>query len=99
MVLFVHIRRYALPLVPWIVGIIIWSAFTRSRLVDPLLLASPAATLGAFAHGIASLELVRALGLTLLRAFFGFGIASLIGIPLGLVLGGVQIIQRALGGF
>lgn len=91
-------RRFTLPLVPWILGIAAWNILTSFRWIDPLLLASPSATLRELERGIASLELLRALGFTLLRAFCGFWIATLIGVPLGLMLGGMQIIQRTFGG-
>jgi NitT/TauT family transport system permease protein len=83
----------------WIAAVLLWAALTETKAVDPLLLASPSDTVHALIDGIGSWILVRALGYTLLRSLAGFLIATLIGVPLGLVLGGFALVNEVLGSF
>lgn len=94
-------RRLAaalLPLLPWVAGVALWAALTETGLVDPLFLAPPGKTAAALWRGLfGSHELSWALLYTLRRALSGFVIASLLGVPLGLLVGGVPQVDRIFG--
>jgi NitT/TauT family transport system permease protein len=92
-------RALVLQSAVWITALLLWALLTETKAVDPLLLASPSDTARALLDGIGSFVLVRALGCTLLRALAGFLIATLIGVPLGLVLGGFASVNEVLGSF
>lgn len=65
----------------------LWAVLAASGLVNPLFLASPAETLRAALELARSGRLAEDLGATGARMVAGVGLASLIGIPLGLALG------------
>jgi ABC-type nitrate/sulfonate/bicarbonate transport system permease component len=92
------LRRFILRVAPWLFLLVVWSTVTDSRLVDPLLLATPSDTLVALIQTVRSGELIAATGCTLGRALGGFGIAVIAGVPLGLLLGGFSSFDRTFGG-
>jgi len=83
---------------PWIGLLGLWAAITEGGMVDPLFLSSPSATLTALFHGIASGDLVIAFVATMGRAYGGFLVAAAVGVPIGLVLGGVPRVNMIFGG-
>jgi NitT/TauT family transport system permease protein len=64
-----------------------WWALTASQLVDPVFLPSPGDVLRSGRELIASGELVTDALATLRRVAFGFGLAILVSVPLGLLIG------------
>lgn len=95
-------RQRYLGLIPWIALICIWAALTwpRHRVVGPLFLASPRETASALYEGIVvSRSLLKGLGITVLRAGMGFALASVIGVPIGVAIGGIATVSKLLGSF
>jgi NitT/TauT family transport system permease protein len=87
-----------LALTPWLAFVAVWAALTETGLVDSLFLAAPGKTLAALRRGLFEThELGWALLFTLRRALSGFLVASLLGVPLGLLVGGVPTIDRLFG--
>lgn len=82
----------------WGVLLALWASVTETGFVDPLFLSSPTDTFAAMFDGVTTGELLRAAMATLARAYGGFLIATLLGVPLGLMLGGMPRINAAIGG-
>lgn len=74
--------------------IFFWYIITRLELVNALFLPSIPHTLRAFQKMIVTGELFSDISFTLYRAMSGFGIACLVGIPLGLCMGYSQKAQH-----
>jgi NitT/TauT family transport system permease protein len=81
----------ALPL-----GILaIWSLASVTKLVDPLFLSSPWAIADSLYRNLLSGSLTRDLLATVIRSLVGFGLAAVIGVPLGLLVGRIPSLARA----
>jgi NitT/TauT family transport system permease protein len=89
--------RLAAAACGWIVLAAAWAVPTEAGWVDPLFVAAPSATLSALVTGMASGELPRAAAATMGRAVLGFVIAMGVGIPVGLLIGGVSAVRATLG--
>jgi sulfonate transport system permease protein len=74
-----------------------WFTAARLALVDPNLLPSPAAVLGAAREHVATASFARAVAASLSRTFAGFGIAAFVGIALGVLLGVSRWADRLIG--
>ena len=95
-----QISRMAGPaLAPWAVLGLLWyvSTMRGKPLVDPLFLSSPSDTAKALWSGLRDHSLINAFGMTFGRALGGFLVAAVVGVPLGLVLGGITSVRRTLG--
>jgi NitT/TauT family transport system permease protein len=90
-------RLVIIRAIPWFLLLTIWGVVTWCRLVDPLLLATPSDTLVALLDSVRSGELVAATGCTLWRALGGFGLAVMLGVPIGLLLGGFSGFEKTFG--
>ena len=79
-------KKFYYILVPLII-LVVWAVFSNLKLVSPLFLPTPQTVfleiINLFASGVILLDIFH----TLYRAFLGFIIACLIGIPLGLLMG------------
>lgn len=75
-------KRLYYILVPALL-LIVWSVISYFKLVSPLFLASPKDVL----QSLSDITLLSDIGHTLYRVLVGFGIAVVIGVPLGLLMG------------
>jgi ABC-type nitrate/sulfonate/bicarbonate transport system permease component len=66
---------------------LIWWAAFELKLVSPRLLPSPVGTVQSLVQSIADGSMLVDFGYTVTRTFYAFAIASLLGIPLGIVAG------------
>jgi ABC-type nitrate/sulfonate/bicarbonate transport system permease component len=84
--------------VPWgvLVLLALWAALSFPRLVDPLYVPSPLAVLKEFSTSISSGVLPKHAGATLYRLAIGFSVGSLVGIPVGLLMGYSKRVYGAL---
>lgn len=78
-------RRAARFVVPAAL-ILIWEALTRTGTISEFMLPPPSGVLTRIGEDITSGELAVNIGLTLYRAFVGFGLAAVGGIALGLLM-------------
>ena len=87
-------------LVSWFIVFALWYLVTRGGhpIVDPLFLSSPWRTFVALFDGIRYGGLLVGFCVTFGRALAGFLFACLVGVPLGLLLGGVAIVEESVGG-
>ena len=74
---------------------VVWDLVVRMRWVSPVLLPSPAATLGALASGMAGGDLLWDFLYTVLRTLEAFAIAAALGVPLGILLGSNERAYRS----
>lgn len=78
------------PLIGVAVLVGLWAGLHAMKVVDPVLLPSPWEALGAFWHGITEGTLGADFGKTIVRTLGSFGIALVLAVPLGVVLGSSQ---------
>lgn len=76
--------------------VVLWELAFEMRLVDPVLLPSPAQSFQAFWHGLQEGSLWADLRRTVARTGISFAIALVIAVPLGILLGSSDKVYRAL---
>lgn len=96
------------PVIAWmfllpVFMVLLWLALTMPGLIkptepilDPVFLPRPDNVMRSLASGILSGTLLIDSLTTIGRSFAGFAIAALLGIPLGLIIGRVEVLSRAL---
>ncbi len=89
-------RDTFLPLVGVAALILLWYVAVWVRLVDPVLLPTPEATLAALMKGMAGGELGYDFLRTVERTAYAIAIAAVIAIPIGVALGSDERIYRSL---
>jgi len=85
-----------LPALGPILLFVVWDLTVRARLVSPVLLPLPGATLATLAQGLFGGTLLTDFGYTVLRTFEAFGIAAVFGVPLGILFGSNQRAYRSI---
>jgi NitT/TauT family transport system permease protein len=73
-------------------GLLTLGATPETRLVSPVLLPSPLEVVQAF-PSLLERDLLQSILATLQRVFFGFGLAVLLGIPLGILAGAWRVVD------
>ncbi len=76
-----------LPALGPILLFVVWDIAVRTKMVSPILLPLPGDTLATLVQGLWGGTLLTDFGYTLLRTFEAFGIAAIVGVPLGILLG------------
>lgn len=85
----------ALPLLGPIVLLVIWDLVVRVGWIKPILLPPPIDTLITLIEGMTSAKLLPHFLVTLERTLLAFGIATAVGMPLGIVLGSNERAYRS----
>jgi ABC-type nitrate/sulfonate/bicarbonate transport system permease component len=85
-----------LPALGPILLFVFWDVAVRTRFVSPVLLPLPSATLLALVQGLFGGSLLIDFGYTVLRTFEAFGIAAVLGVPLGILFGSNQRAYRSI---
>jgi len=79
------------------VVVLIWWLITagavENRLVSPIILPSPAEVIRSFPSLLNERALVQSIAATLKRVVIGFGLATLIGVPLGIIAGSWRVVE------
>jgi ABC-type nitrate/sulfonate/bicarbonate transport system permease component len=78
--------------------ILVWwlltlGASAEDRIVSPIILPSPAEVIRSFPSLLNERALVQSIAATLKRVVIGFGLATLIGVPLGIVAGSWRVVE------
>ena len=76
-----------IPLLGPLVLFCMWDLVVRFKLIPPILLPSPWVTLATLGNGMWGGELLKDFSYTLLRTLEAFVLASLVGVPIGILLG------------
>jgi ABC-type nitrate/sulfonate/bicarbonate transport system permease component len=75
--------------------LLVWQ-FLSITLFNPLVIPSPLTILNTAWDMILSKELMRSIGISLFRVFIGYGLGSVIGIALGILIGRFKIFENLL---
>src|SRR4029453_7441682 len=67
----------------------------EDRVVSPIILPSPAEVARSFPSLLNERALVQSIAATLRRVLFGFGLAALVGVPLGIAAGAYRVVEAA----
>jgi ABC-type nitrate/sulfonate/bicarbonate transport system permease component len=82
-----------------VVVLLWWLATTglgsEDRLISPIILPSPAEVLRSFPTLLNERALLQSIAATLKRVLIGFGLAALVGVPLGIVAGAWRVVEAA----
>jgi NitT/TauT family transport system permease protein len=68
---------------------------SEERLISPVILPSPAEVIRSFPSLLNDRALVESIAATLKRVLIGFGLAALVGVPLGIVAGSWRVVEAA----
>src|SRR5919112_722926 len=68
---------------------------SEDRLISPVILPSPGEVIRSFPSLLNERALVQSIAATLRRVLVGFGLAALVGVPLGIVAGSWRVIESA----
>src|SRR5436190_7455841 len=82
------------------VVVLIWWLATagvaaENRLVSPVILPSPAEVIRSFPSLLNERALLQSIAATLKRVLIGFGLATAVGVPLGIIAGSWRVIEAA----
>jgi ABC-type nitrate/sulfonate/bicarbonate transport system permease component len=82
------------------VVVLVWwlatlGASAESRLISPVILPSPAEVIRSFPTLLNERALLQSIAATLKRVLIGFGLASLVGVPLGILAGSWRVLEAA----
>jgi ABC-type nitrate/sulfonate/bicarbonate transport system permease component len=72
-----------------------YGAVPENRLVSPVILPSPAEVIRSFPSLLNDRGLIPSIAATLRRVLIGFGLAALVGVPLGIVAGSWRAVEAA----
>jgi ABC-type nitrate/sulfonate/bicarbonate transport system permease component len=72
-----------------------WGAGSEDRLISPVILPSPEEVAASFPTLLQERALLQSIAATLKRVFIGFGLAVLVGVPLGIVAGSWRVVEAA----
>ena len=84
-----------LPFIGPILLFIVWDLVVRAGLIKPILLPPPAATIETMVSGLLGGPLLIDFLVTVKRTLQAFGIAALVGMPLGILLGSTEKAYRS----
>ena len=84
-------------LIFFIALLVIWEGLFRLRLWPPYVFPSMSSVVSSLVDGIADGRYPLAISVSIRRIAIGYGVSLLIGIPLGLLLGRVKLLQDTLG--
>src|SRR5437870_3029463 len=68
---------------------------SEDRLISPIILPSPAEVVRSFPALLNERALLASIAATLKRVLIGFGLAALVGVPLGIVAGSWRVVEAA----
>jgi NitT/TauT family transport system permease protein len=68
---------------------------SESRWISPIILPSPAEVIRSFPSLVNERALLQSIAATLRRVLIGFGLAALVGVPLGILAGSFRVVEAA----
>ena len=81
--------------ITFILFLAVWSILSYGGIVNPLFLPTPTAVLATGVDLIVHGDLLSDIGISFTRVLIGFLVAALIGIPLGILMGSLKIMEGA----
>ena len=92
-------RRFVGAAAMGVLVVVWWLATTgvgsEDRFVSPVILPSPAEVLRSFPSLLHERALLQSIAATLKRVLIGFGLAALVGVPLGIIAGAWRVVEAA----
>src|SRR5712691_1420888 len=85
----------AMGIVLFVWWIVTTGGGSEERLISPVILPSPAEVIRSFPSLLNDRALVQSIAATLRRVLVGFGLAVLVGVPLGIVAGSWRVVEAA----
>jgi NitT/TauT family transport system permease protein len=85
----------AVTLVIAVWALLTWGATPESRIVSPVVLPSPGEVAASFTSLVTERSLFQSIAATLWRVVLGFGLAVLVGVPLGVLAGSWRVLDAA----
>ncbi len=82
-------------IVTFFIFLAIWSVLTYGKIVNPLFLPTPSAVLTTAVDLFVNGDLLSDIGISFSRVLVGFLAAAIIGIPLGILMGSLKIMEGA----
>lgn len=83
----------SLGVMAFVLFLLVWSLLSYSHIVNPALLPTPGIVLTKAVQMFASGELYEHIGYSVFRVFAGFFFASLIAVPLGILMGTLKVFE------
>jgi ABC-type nitrate/sulfonate/bicarbonate transport system permease component len=77
-----------------VVILLLWEHASEQKWIDPVSMPRVSTIVSSWAQNIAGGTLLQSLGPTLWRIGVGFGLATLVAVPLGLLMGSVPFVYR-----
>jgi NitT/TauT family transport system permease protein len=77
----------------FVIFLLVWSILSYSQLINPALLPTPGLVFNKAIQMFASGELYQHIGYSVFRVFAGFLLASLIAVPLGILMGTLKVFE------
>src|ERR1700722_20333265 len=90
-----HVPRWAITTISITVLLILWEIFGRD--INPIFGSYPSAIFEAFLTLLRNGKLAVALGQSIQPFLLGYGLAIVVGVPLGLIIGRFWVAEAALG--
>jgi ABC-type nitrate/sulfonate/bicarbonate transport system permease component len=87
-------KKVVIIVLPLVI-LLIWSIITQLDVVDSIFLPSPWAVVKSLVNGLISEGLFHDMCVTIYRSLSGFFIATLFGVPIGLLVGRIRLIANA----
>jgi len=94
-----RLKRPALGILSFVIILTVWEASVRLGMINPFFTSSPTSVAAALGRHAASGELLRNLSASLIEFAAGFGLAVIVGVLLGLIVGWYKIVDYALDPF
>ena len=85
----------AMGVVLFVWWIVTTGGSSEERLISPVILPSPAEVIRSFPSLLNDRGLVESIAATLKRVLIGFGLAALVGVPLGILAGSWRVVEAA----
>ncbi|QEL64456.1 NitT/TauT family transport system permease protein [Oryzomicrobium terrae] len=89
------LRQRLLPVIGPLLLFAVWQLAVSAKWINPILLPPPGDTLGHLVTILGNNSLTPDLGATVYRTLVSFGIAAVIGVPLGVALGSSERLYRS----
>ncbi len=91
-----NLQKYFLYLVGPFSIIFLWFILTEFKLISPIFLPKPIEVVVSFYNTVLDFTLITDIGFTLYRVSFGFLIATIVGVPIGLLMGYYKKVSNSL---
>ncbi len=90
-------KSFLIKLISVLIFLLVWEIYGRQ--INPIFISYPTAIFKTLFKMLFSYELIKNLRVSLLELFYGFSLSLMIGIPLGLLMGRIKLLEDILEPF